>query len=609
VLQEIVNKTDGVPLFLEELTKMVLESGLLRESADRYELTGPLPPLAIPATLHGSLMARLDRLAPIREVAQLGSTLGREFSYELLQATSPLDEPTLQHALARLVDAEVLYQRGLPPHAQYLFKHALIQDAAYQSLLKSRRQQYHQQIAGILETRFAEIAETRPELIAHHYTEAGLAGHAIPWWQKAGQRAIGRSANLEGIAHLSKGLELLATLPSTRERARQELTLQITLGGPLIATKGHSAPEVEKVYARARDLCAEVGDTPQLCPVLNGLRLFYVARGQLQTGRELGERCLGLAQTAGDPALILEAHQSVGVPLFFMGEFVLAREHLEQSILLYDPEQHRSHAFRYGRDPGVVGPGYLGWALWFLGYPEEALRRVGEALALAREISHPPSIAIALNCITFLHQHCRNAAAARGSAEEMIALATEQGLPLWLALETILRGWALAAQGSNEEGIAEMHKGLAGYQAVGSELNQPYFLGLLAEASGNAGRADEGLALLAEALAMVDRNRECAWEAELHRLRGELALQSGGQSESAKFDAAEDCFRQAMAVAERQQAKSWQLRAAISLAHLQQRRGKRKDARQRLAEVCGWFTEGFDTKDLREAKTLLEELR
>jgi len=608
VLQQIVDKTDGVPLFVEELTKMVLESGLLREAADRHELTGPLPPLAIPATLHGSLIARLDRLAPIREVAQLGATLGREFSYELLDAVSPVDEPTLQHALAKLVEAEVLYQRGAPPQAQYLFKHALIQDAAYQSLLKSRRQHYHRQIAGVLETRFAEIKETRPELIAHHYTEAGLAEHSVPWWQSAGQRSIGRSANLEAIAHLSKAVDLLESLPSTPERAQQELTLLITLGGPLIATKGHSAPEVEQVYARARDLCGQVGETPQLCPVLNGLRLFYVARGELPTGRELGERCLRLAQDAGDPALVLEAHQALGVPLFFMGEFAEARDHLEQSILIYDPEQHRSHAFRYGRDPGVVGPGYLGWASWFLGYPDQALRRTREALALAREISHPPSIAIALNCTTFLHQHCRDPDATRQWAEEMIALATEQGLPLWLALETMLHGWALAEQGQTDEGIAEIQNGLSGYRAVGSELNVPYFLALLAEANAKAERTEAALALLAEALAMADKNRECAWESELYRLKGKLTLQSGGRNPAHKTEEAEAYFHQALAVAGRQQARSWELRATISLADLWQRQGKKEDAREKLAEIYDWFTEGFHTRDLRDAKALLQEL-
>jgi predicted ATPase len=294
--------------------------------------------------------------------------------------------------------------------------------------------------------------------------------------------------------------------------------------------------------------------------------------------------------------------------LFFMGEFALAREHLEQSILLYDPEQHRSHALRYGRDPGVVGAGYLGWALWFLGYPEQAVHRTREALALAREISHPPSIAIALNCLAFLHQHRRDATPTRQWAEEMISLATEQGLPLWLALETMLHGWALAEQGQTDEGIAEIQKGLAGYRAIGSELNIPYFLGLLAEINGKAERAEEGLALVAEALAMVEKNRECVWEAELYRLKGKLTLQAGGRDLSYKAEEAENCFHQALAVAGRQQARSWELRAAISLADLWRRQGKNEDARQRLHEIYDWFTEGFDTRDLHEAKALLQEL-
>jgi class 3 adenylate cyclase/predicted ATPase len=608
VVDQIAERTDGVPLFVEELTKSILESGLLREEGNRYVLDRALPPFAIPMTLHDSLMARLDRLAPIREVAQFAATLGREFSYELLAVSSPLDEWMLQHGLARLVEAEVLYQQGMPPRARYLFKHVLIQDAAYQSLLRSKRQQYHQRIAETLETRFIEVGKTQPELIAHHYTEAGLGGHAIPYWQKAAQRSIGRSANLEAIAHLTKALQLLDTLPSTRKRAQEELALQITLGGPLIATRGHSAPEVEKVYARARDLCGQVGDTPQLCPVLNGLRLFYVARGELQTGRELGERCLGLAQQAQDSALVLEAHQSLGIPLFFMGEFALARTHLEQSIVLYDPEQHRSRALLQGRDPGVVGPGYLGWTLWFLGYPQQALRWTQEALSLARQIAHAPSIAIALNCITFLHQHYGEARATQQWAEEMIALATEQGLPLWLALETILRGWALAEQGEREQGIVEMRRGLARYQATGSELNVPYFLALLAEVVGKVEGPREGLVQLAEASAMMDRNRECAWEPELYRLKGELTLLSGRRSLASTAEEAEGYFRQALAIAGSQHAKSWELRAAISLARLWKRQGKKDDARRRLTEIYAWFTEGFDAPDLRDAKALLDEL-
>src|SRR5918992_1372858 len=309
VVEQIVAKTDGVPLFVEELTKMVLESGLLEERDERYELTGPLPPLAIPATLHDSLMARLDRLITVKSIAQLGATLGREFSYALLQAVSLWDEATLRRGLQQLLEAEFLYQRGLPPQATYLFKHALIQEAAYQSLLRSTRQRHHQRIAQVLESRFPELGDTQPELLAHHYTEAGLSEQAMSYWQQAGQRAIERSAHVEAVAHLAKGLKVLQTLPDTPERAQQELVLQTTLGPALMATKGFAAPEVERVYARARELCRHMADTPQLFPVLWGLWLFYEVRGELQTARELAEQLLSLAQCQQDPAPLLHAYR------------------------------------------------------------------------------------------------------------------------------------------------------------------------------------------------------------------------------------------------------------------------------------------------------------
>ena len=295
VVQQVVSKTDGVPLFVEELTKMVLETDLLREHEDHYELAGPLPLLAIPTTLHDSLMAHLDRLAPVKVVAQLGATMGRQFSYELFRAVSLLDETTLQQGLRQLVEAELLYQQGSPPQATYTFKHALIQDAAYQSLLRSTRQQYHQRIAQALEQQFPETAETQPELLAHHYTAAGLNEHAIGYWQQAGKKAYERSANMEAISHLTQGLELLKALSETYERPQQELTFYIAFGMPLIATKGYAAPDVEQVYSRARILCQQVGEPAQLFPVLHGLWLFYFVRGELQTGQELGEQLLALA--------------------------------------------------------------------------------------------------------------------------------------------------------------------------------------------------------------------------------------------------------------------------------------------------------------------------
>jgi predicted ATPase len=296
VVEQMAAKTDGVPLFVEELTKMVLESGLLWETEDRYELARALPSLAIPATLHDSLMARLDRLGPVKEVAQLGATLGRTFSYKLLRAVLPRDEAMLQRALAALVQAELLYQRGVPPQATYLFKHTLIQDVAYQSLLKSRRRHYHQRIAQVLAEKFPELEETQPELVAHHFTEAGAIAQALPYWQRAGQCAMQRSANLEAIAHLTKALELLKTLPETPERARQELDVHTALGPALMAAKGYAAPEVQHTYARARELCRQVGELPQLFPVLWGLYTFYVIRAELRMAHELGEQLYSLAQ-------------------------------------------------------------------------------------------------------------------------------------------------------------------------------------------------------------------------------------------------------------------------------------------------------------------------
>jgi class 3 adenylate cyclase/predicted ATPase len=613
VLQQIVAKTDGVPLFVEELTKMVLESGLLREEDGRYVGAhggAPIPPLAIPSTLQDSLMARLDRLAPVREIAQVGAVLGREFSYELIHAVSPLDEVLLQQGLRQLVEAELIYQRGLPPQATYLFKHALVQDTAYQSLLKSRRQQLHQQIAQVLANQFPETVESQPELLAHHYTEAGLKQQAIPYWQKAGQRAAQRSANLEAMSHLTKGLELLKTLPDTSERAQQELTLQIALGAPLIATKGNGAPEVEKTYARALELCRRVGETPQLFPVLFGLRGFYGSRAEYKTARELGEQCLTLAQSVQDPTLLLLAHLGLGAILFFLGEFTLAREHLEQGIALYDPQQHNPHASHTAQDPGVVCLTYAAWILWLLGYPDQALKRSPEALTLAQELSHPYSLVWALNLGAKVHQWRREGQATQELTETWITLSHEHGFPYFLAEGTFLRGSALAEQGQVEEGIAQMRQGLAAFRAMETNPAPAYWLALLAEACGKVGQVKEGLKMLAEALAFVSKSEECFYEAELYRLKGELTLaQSSVQSlESSVQKEAEECFQKAIEIARKQQAKSLELRAAVSLSRLWQQQGKQREAHELLAEIYNWFTEGFDTKDLQEAKALLEEL-
>ncbi len=461
VVQQIVSRTDGVPLFVEELTKSVLEAVGAHSSA-------PLQSLTIPATLQDSLMARLDRLGPAKEVAQMGATLGREFSYELLQAVSPKEETNLQQALAKLVEAEVLYQRGAPPQTRYLFKHALIQDVAYQSLLKSTRQQYHSQIAKVMEEHLAETKETQPELLAHHYTEAGLLEQAILYWQQAGQRAIERSAHAEAISHLTKGLELLKALPNTPEHIQKELLLQTALGPALIATKGQAAPDVAKVYTRARELCQQLGETPQLFPVILGLRRFYLVRAELQTARKLGEQLLSLAQNVQDSSLLLEAHGALGLPLFWLGELTSARAHLEQGITLYDPQQHGSHVFLYGQDPGVLCRLYAAFTLWHLGYPDQALQRVHEALTLAQNLFHPYSLAFALFIAAWVHQYRREEYAVQQRVEEMMRLCHEYGFPFWLAEGTILQGWVLIEQGKYEEGVGQIRQGVAAHRDTGS---------------------------------------------------------------------------------------------------------------------------------------------
>ncbi len=609
VVEQIAAKTDGVPLFVEELTKTVMES---IESIESIGSIGSqnrtsLPEFAIPATLHDSLMARLDRLGSAKEVAQLGATLGREFSYEVLQAVSPLDERTLQRGLKQLVEAELVYQRGLPPQAHYLFKHALIQDTAYQSLLKSTRQQYHRQIAQVLEEQFAEIKESQPELLAQHYTEAGRIAPAIRYWRRAGQRALDHSTHLEAIAHLTTGLELLKTLPETPERNQQELRLQITLGISLSAAKGGAAPEVGRAYARARELCRQLGETPQLFPTLGGLCAFYQERAELKTASELAEQMFSLAHRVQEPLLLLWAHVALGSVLYSLGELLSARTHLEQSLTFYDPQKHRSYGIV--SDPRVICLSEVATLLWFLGYPDQALERSQEALALARELSHPFSLAKALGAVAGVHRLRRDEQAAYELEEARNALASEHEFSDLRTMGIFWRGWDLIGRGRTEEGIVQMQQGLTALQDSGEELVRPGWLVLLAEAYGKVGQIEAGLRVLAEGLAAVDKDGWRVFEAELYRLKGELTLQSQVQSRSSTIqEEAEEYFHRAIAIARRQSAKSLELRAVMSLSRLWQRQGKKDEAHRMLAEIYGWFSEGFDTKDLQEAKALLEEL-
>jgi predicted ATPase len=604
VLGQIVEKTDGVPLFVEEMTKAILEAGYLKEVHGHYELTGSLRALTIPVTLQDSLMARLDRLVTAKGIAQLAAALGRQFAYALLQRVSQVDAMTLQRALGRLVDAELVFQRGVPPQSTYVFKHALIQDAAYASLLKSTRQHYHQQIAQVLEAQFPETAETQPELLAHHYTEAALPEKAVPNWHHAGQRASERSAHVEAIAHLRTGLALLQTLPETPGRVQREVDLLIALGASLIAVKGYAASEVAHTYIRAQHLCQHLDDPQQLFPVLRGLCSYYNVRAEYQTAHAMGEQLLTLAQQAQDAAMLVAAHAALGRTLFWLGATAAAHAHFMQGIALYDPTQHRASAFLYGEDAGVVCRGHAARALWLLGYPDQGRARNGEAVTLAQPIVHPFSLGAALSAAAMFHQFRREGRAVQERAEAVISLATEQGFPHWRAQGVILRGWTLAQQGQVQAGIEQIHQGLRAFRASGAELLRPYYLALLAEAHNVIGQPEAGLTALAEALTLVDKTGERWSEPELYRLKGEFLLERSLDNATE----AEVCFHHALDIARNQQAKSWELRAATSLARLWQQQGKRQEAHDLLAPVYTWFTEGFDTADLKDAKVLLDAL-
>ena len=593
VLGEIAVRTDGVPLFVEELTKAVLEAGATG--------TGT----AVPASLHASLMARLDRVPGAREVAQAAACIGREFAYPLLAAVSPLPEVELRAALDRLAAAELVFARGEPPEVAYSFKHALVRDAAHESLLKGRRQELHARIVGLLEERFPETADAEPELLARHCVEAGLAERAIDYWQRAGQRALARSAMAEAVAQLTTGLTMLAGLPGGAERQRRELGLQLALGQASLAAKGFAAPETGRAYARARELCRELGDVPELFPALYGRFIVHFQRGELAAAHEAARELLRLAEDRGDAAARVTGHRVVGSALYHLGRLAESRAHLEEGLALYEPGRDRGSALVYALDTRVVCLFWLVHALFAVGYPEQALARLREALAYARELGHPYTLAYALSVICILRGRHWAGPEARTEAETLVALATEQGFPLPAAVGEVAGGWALTGEGAAEEGIARMHRGLAGYRTTGAELWVPDFLALLAQAHGRAGRPAAGLEFLAEALDRVEGNGGRWLEAELHRLRGELLLTPPDRDPAA----AEACFSRAVTVAREQDARLWELRAATSLARLWREQGRHAEASDLLAPICGWFTEGFDTPDLRDAQVLLDGLR
>jgi class 3 adenylate cyclase/predicted ATPase len=603
---QIVDRTDGVPLFIEELTKSVMESGIVTEAGDHYSTIGPVAPLAIPTSLHASLLARLDRLAPTREVAQIGAALGRQFSHELISAVAPIPQHQVDDALSQLVSAELLLKRGTGPDAEYTFKHALVRDAAYSTLLRGRRQQLHLRIAATLESQFPDIVAAQPHLLAQHCVEAGLSEQSVGYWLKAGEQAIARGAMTEAMAQLKKGLNLLPKTADETARFEQELNLQITLGHALFAAKGYSSTELGEAYARARHLCQQLNRSEQLGPVLTGLCLFHLVRGELDQAERHAEEIRHFGEARGDLMWNCFGSMGSGSVCCYLGKFTDSRAYHESTLSKLDP-RHRA-LWPTPEDPYVVLLSHLSRTLLYLGYLDQSRLRRNEALAEARRLS-PYNLAFNV-AFALCQRWCGDWAAAGPqsaqtmlrSAEELLAIANKEGAPAWLGLGRIMRGWCLGTIGETAEQIPLLIEGLAILRAVGSNLLLPFFLTLLAEIYGRSAQPKEGLDRLAEAAKMIELTNERWAEAETHRLRGTLLLSIN------EHVAAENSFHHALSVARGQRAKFWELRAALDLARLWRNQGKRTKARDLLGPVYDWFTEGFDTPVLQDAEALLDEL-
>jgi len=605
VVDEIVERTDGVPLFVEELTKAVVEAG-----ADcGYASIAAVPPssLAVPATLHASLLGRLDRLGPVaKNVAQVGAAIGRDFSHELLSAAAPLAEPELQEALRRLVEAGLVFQRGMPPAAEYLFKHALVQDTAYSTLLRGPRQALHRRIAEALEQRFPDLVQTRPESVAHHYGEAAIADKAIAYWHLAGKSSAAKSAVREAVAQLRRGLSLLDGLPETRERKQLELDIQLTLTTALMAGKGYANPEVVAALERANRLVTETGavGSPLHFSVLWGLWSSTLNRGAIAAALEHATNFLSSAQSQPLSGPLLVGHRSLAWSLMRSGDYPAALAHFETAASLYRPDEHRDSALHYGQDIGVSAFVQLSLALWHRGYPDQSARAADRALALSRQLGHAHTLAHALYFAGMAAVFARDVATACAYSNDCVALTSEHGFAHWAALGRILQGWADAQKGEAMTGIARIRDGMAAGEATGTRVHTPFYLTLLAEALAFAGKKEEGLAALDDALATATISGEKGWDAEIHRLCGELT----GRLPYPDPAKAEDSFRTALAIAREQGTRGYELRAATSLARLRRDHGRHAEARDLVAPVYGWFTEGFGTPDLKEAKALLDEL-
>jgi class 3 adenylate cyclase/predicted ATPase len=605
VLDQIMERADGVPLFTEELTKMIIGSGLMHEAPSGYELSGPLPPMAIPNTLQDSLMARLDRLAAVKEIAQIAAVIGREFSYEMIHYVHPLDDPVLQHSLGQLVEAEIIDERGIAPRSTYTFKHALVQEAAYRSLIKSRRQHHHRLIAHALEEHFPETTEVDPEMLAYHYGKANLGWQAIPYLLKAGDKAAARSAHSEAITHFERGLEMVKALSDTGQRWQLEIRLLIGLGASLSVTRGYGAKEVEHTYSHARDLCEQFGTPGQLFQASYGLWRLHMLRAEYHTATKQGENLLELASRQDNEAFLIAAHRALGATLFYRGEFQRAREHVESVIAMTGVEGENTTLIRdiYDVvDPRVTCRSYRSWILWMQGHPDQAKQESLHAIALAERSDHPFSIALALSFATWLEQFLGNARRVRELASRAISHCESFGFPFWIGWNQVLLGWALAVEGDDPAAqIESVNKGLSYWKEKGSELGRGYFFSLLADVHLRAGEPMRAMEVLTRARTFMYERDERYWEAERQRLAGEAELAMGTESDQAVLR-----FKDALGIAQRQGGRSLALRAALSLVHVEMHEGLNNGAMAELNNVVNAFEEGEEMPELLEARSLME---
>jgi len=605
--QLLIGRTEGNPFFLEESVRTLVETKVLVGERGNYHLAEPIESTLVPATVQAVLAARIDRLPPEeKRLLQSAAVVGKDVPFALLQSVSDQSQDELRLGLTWLQAAEFLYETRLFPDLEYTFKHALTHEVAYGSLLQERRRVLHVRIVEAIERLYPDRVSEHVELLAHHASRGELWEKAVEHLHQAGKKAVIRSANQEAVIYFQRALDALSRLLETRETLERGIAIRIDLGPALIATTATSAQEVEQTYIEARAICKRLGEAPQLFPVLWALARIHDSRGELNVGRELGEQLLNLAQQAQDPALLLEAHHELWANLSALGELTSAWTHLEQGFALYNPLKHRHHAVLYGgHDPGVCCGYHAAIVLWLLGYPDQALQRSQDSLALARELSHPYSTTHALFWAAWLHQYRGDEEVVQARVEEGMVLATEQGFPRWVGRGTVMRGWLLVEQGQKEAGIMEMLEGMTLRRARATAVrDDTYYALLLGEAYKKTGQTVEGLNMVTAALAKARQTESRTYEAELHRVKGELLLRQA----VADKEQAESCFQQAIDIARVQKARSWELRAAMSLSRLWQRQGKTAEARQMLAEIYGWFTEGFDTADLKAAKTLLEEL-